>query len=197
MILDRLKAAQKYTCQDEWTIRPDAQIEFKLDIFSKILQGCHFNVGNLTWKSCERLLDIALVKSWKKVCLSKSFVLWKLAKIQNFQRGCHFSIRPLNPRSILALNSKSGLDEFSRFVFSTSSEFEKSRKVLKFGHLIKRATGSSEQLLNALILICTTEKDDEDADQMFEKYSNQEHWVHLYKSDEFYETSENNSWVWN
>ena len=133
----------------------------------------------------------------KKVCLSKSFVLWKLAKIQNFQRGCHFSIRPLNPRSILALNSKSGLDEFSRFVFSTSSEFEKSRKVLKFGHLIKRATGSSEQLLNALILICTTEKDDADVDQMFEKYSNQEHWVHLYMLDEFYETSENNSCIWN
>ena len=70
MILDRLKAAQKYTCQDEWTIRTDAQIEFKLDIFSKILQGCHFNVGNLIWKihlnRVKDFLDIALVKSWKK-----------------------------------------------------------------------------------------------------------------------------------
>ena len=175
----------------------------KLDI-SSILQGCHFNVGNLTWKiilnppchtytSAKRFQlhsyqQRITFQFGKPVCLSKSIVLWKLTKIQNFQRGCHFSIRPLNPRSILALNSKSGLDEFSRFVFSTSSEFEKSRKVLKFGHLIKRATGSSEQLLNALILICTTEKDDADADQMFEKYSNQEHWVHLYKSDEFYET---------
>ena len=150
------------------------------------LQRREFNIKN-PFQSCERPFRYCTRKVLKKrfVCLNHLYYeSWQ--KFKNFQRGCHFSIRPLNPRSILALNSKSGLDEFSRFVFSTSSEFEKSRKVLKFGHLIKRATGSSEQLLNALILICTTEKDDADADQMFEKYSNQEHWVHLYKSDEFY-----------
>ena len=136
-------------------------------------------------------LDInkhATIALRKKDCLNHLYYE-KWPKIQNFQRGCHFSIRPLHSiifssAQFLVWPLMNSLDLSFRHPRNLKN-LERFWSFLKFGQLIKRATGSSEQLLNALLLICTAETDDTVADQMFEKYSNQEQSVHLFKSDEF------------